>query len=92
MMKRNELVCALMLTYIFKSFLILFCCSSRIIILQPTNHLDLEAVLWLESYLTEYKHTVVIVSHDRGKTWQESQIKFKVARRVNAQSFSFFLY
>ena len=33
---------------------------------EPTNHLDIEAVLWLEAYLQSYKHTVVIVSHDRG--------------------------
>jgi ATP-binding cassette subfamily F protein 3 len=26
----------------------------------------LEAVLWLESYLVEYKHTLIVVSHDRG--------------------------
>jgi len=31
-----------------------------------TNHLDLEAVLWLESYLVNYKHTLLVVSHDRG--------------------------
>lgn len=32
---------------------------------QPTNHLDLEAVLWLQEYLKGYKHTVLLVSHDR---------------------------
>ena len=32
---------------------------------QPTNHLDLEAVLWLQSYLQTYQHTVLLVSHDR---------------------------
>jgi ATP-binding cassette subfamily F protein 3 len=26
----------------------------------------LEAVLWLESYLVDYKHTLLVVSHDRG--------------------------
>jgi ATP-binding cassette, subfamily F, member 3 len=31
-----------------------------------TNHLDLEAVLWLEAHLQQYPHTVIIVSHDRG--------------------------
>ena len=29
------------------------------------NHLDLEAVLWLESYLQSYRHTIIVVSHDR---------------------------
>lgn len=32
---------------------------------EPTNHLDLEAVLWLQNYLQTYKHTVLVVSHDR---------------------------
>jgi ATP-binding cassette, subfamily F, member 3 len=32
---------------------------------EPTNHLDLEAVLWLEDYLQSYRHTVLLVSHDR---------------------------
>jgi len=33
---------------------------------EPTNHLDLEAVVWLERYLCDYKHTLIVVSHDRG--------------------------
>jgi ATP-binding cassette subfamily F protein 3 len=32
---------------------------------EPTNHLDLEARNWLESYLTQYPHAFVLVSHDR---------------------------
>jgi ATP-binding cassette subfamily F protein 3 len=32
---------------------------------EPTNHLDLEAVLWLQAYLQTYKHSVLVVSHDR---------------------------
>ncbi len=32
---------------------------------EPTNYLDLEGTLWLENYLNNYPHTVVIVSHDR---------------------------
>ncbi len=32
---------------------------------EPTNHLDLEARNWLESYLAEYPHAVILISHDR---------------------------
>ncbi len=32
---------------------------------EPSNHLDLEAVLWLEDFLRSYPATIVIVSHER---------------------------
>jgi ATP-binding cassette subfamily F protein 3 len=32
---------------------------------EPSNHLDLEAVLWLEDFLKSYKATILIVSHER---------------------------
>lgn len=32
---------------------------------EPTNHLDLASIQWLETYLSNYKGSVLIVSHDR---------------------------
>jgi ATP-binding cassette subfamily F protein 3 len=32
---------------------------------EPTNHLDIESLEWLESYLLEFKGSMIIVSHDR---------------------------
>lgn len=32
---------------------------------EPTNDLDLDTVAWLEDYLANFEHTVLVVSHDR---------------------------
>ena len=32
---------------------------------EPTNDLDMETVAWLEEYLSNFEHTVLVVSHDR---------------------------
>ncbi|MDO5344892.1 MAG: ABC-F family ATP-binding cassette domain-containing protein [Lachnospiraceae bacterium] len=32
---------------------------------EPTNHLDMNSIAWLETYLQNYKGTVIIVAHDR---------------------------
>ena len=40
--------------------------SPDIILLdEPTNHLDMTSIVWLETYLMNYKGAVLIVSHDR---------------------------
>jgi ATP-binding cassette ChvD family protein len=32
---------------------------------EPTNHLDAETVAWLQEYLTNFKGTVMMITHDR---------------------------
>jgi ATP-binding cassette subfamily F protein 3 len=32
---------------------------------EPSNHLDLEATLWLENFLKSYSGTLIIISHER---------------------------
>lgn len=38
---------------------------SIIMLDEPTNHLDMNSIRWLETYVMNYKGTVIIVSHDR---------------------------
>ncbi|MCP4122249.1 MAG: ATP-binding cassette domain-containing protein [Bacteroidetes bacterium] len=32
---------------------------------EPTNNLDLQTIGWLEDFLLDFKHTLIVVSHDR---------------------------
>jgi len=32
---------------------------------EPSNHLDLQSVIWLESFLLSYQGSVILISHDR---------------------------
>ncbi|HEX5455338.1 MAG TPA: ABC-F family ATP-binding cassette domain-containing protein [Stellaceae bacterium] len=45
---------------------VLFAEPDLLLLDEPTNHLDLEAALWLERYLRQYRHSFILVSHDRG--------------------------
>jgi len=42
----------------------LFCQPDLLILDEPNNHLDLEACIWLETYLVDWKKTLLVVSHD----------------------------
>ena len=44
---------------------VLFAEPELLLLDEPTNHLDLEAALWLERFLRGYRHTLILVSHDR---------------------------
>ncbi|MEP2557016.1 MAG: ABC-F family ATP-binding cassette domain-containing protein, partial [Rhizobiaceae bacterium] len=44
---------------------VLFSEPDLLLLDEPTNYLDLEGTLWLENYVARYRHTVIIISHDR---------------------------
>ncbi|MBV9585642.1 MAG: ABC-F family ATP-binding cassette domain-containing protein [Alphaproteobacteria bacterium] len=44
---------------------LLFAEPDLLLLDEPTNHLDLEAALWLERFLRQYRHSFMLVSHDR---------------------------
>ena len=43
----------------------LFGTPDLLIMDEPTNDLDYETISWLEDFLAQYEHTVLVVSHDR---------------------------
>lgn len=44
---------------------VLFARPDILLLDEPSNHLDLEATLWLHTYLVRWSGTLVLVSHDR---------------------------
>ena len=44
---------------------LLFSQPDLLLLDEPSNHLDLEAVMWLEDFLRAYPATIVLVSHER---------------------------
>jgi ATP-binding cassette subfamily F protein 3 len=44
---------------------LLFSGPDLLLLDEPSNHLDLEAVLWLENFLKSYRATMVVISHER---------------------------
>ncbi|WP_294265951.1 ABC-F family ATP-binding cassette domain-containing protein [uncultured Sphingomonas sp.] len=44
---------------------LLFSQPDLLLLDEPSNHLDLEAVMWLEDFLKSYPATILLVSHER---------------------------
>jgi ATP-binding cassette subfamily F protein 3 len=44
---------------------LLFSAPDLLLLDEPSNHLDLEATMWLESFLKSYRATMVVISHER---------------------------
>lgn len=44
---------------------LLFSAPDLLLLDEPSNHLDLEATLWLESFLKSYPATMIVISHER---------------------------
>ena len=44
---------------------LLFSAPDVLLLDEPSNHLDLEAVMWLEDFLQSYRATILLVSHER---------------------------
>ncbi|PLK26758.1 ABC-F family ATP-binding cassette domain-containing protein [Novosphingobium sp. TH158] len=44
---------------------LLFSQPDLLLLDEPSNHLDLEAVMWLEDFLRSYPATILLVSHER---------------------------
>ena len=44
---------------------LLFSSPDILLLDEPSNHLDLEATLWLENFLKSYPATLIVISHER---------------------------
>ncbi len=56
----------------------------RLLILdEPTNHLDYDATVFLENYLKNYPHAILVVSHDR---YFIDQVATKIVEIENGRS------
>jgi len=44
---------------------LLFSAPDLLLLDEPTNYLDLEGTLWLQEFLARYRHSVLVISHDR---------------------------
>ena len=54
---------------------------------EPTNDLDMETVTWLEEYLSNFEHTVLVVSHDSANVAKSKQTtsRKKMLEKLNVE-------
>ena len=57
-LNNKEKVCVMLAQALFGN-------PDNLLLDEPTNDLDMETVMWLEDYLADFEHTVLVVSHDR---------------------------
>nr|WP_246208671.1 ABC-F family ATP-binding cassette domain-containing protein [Anaerotalea alkaliphila] len=60
---------------------------------EPTNHLDIDATRWLEGFLSGYRKTLVVVSHDRYFLDQVTRKTIEIehgAAKVYSGNYSFY--
>lgn len=53
---------------------------------EPTNHLDMDSIAWLETYLSNFRGSVLVVSHDR---YFLDRVVTKVIEIENGRAVSF---
>ncbi len=63
----------------------LMCPSDLLLLDEPSNHLDLEATVWLEQWLQQYLGTLLLISHDR--TFLDSVIDNVISFEGNGLDF-----
>ncbi|MBE6935396.1 MAG: ABC-F family ATP-binding cassette domain-containing protein [Ruminococcaceae bacterium] len=61
--------------------------SDILLLDEPTNHLDIMSTEWLGEYMTTYKGTVVLISHDR---WFLDRVVDRIIEIENGLSFEYF--
>ena len=61
--------------------------SDILLLDEPTNHLDIMSTEWLGEYMTTYKGTVVLISHDR---WFLDRVVDRIIEIENGLSFEYY--